>query len=489
MECIFLVPGIEGSRLSLGTEEVWPPTPEEIIGGYDRIAKLLDPSVIATGIWDETVIFGLIHYPVYKPLMDKLDEIAQELGARRVNFFYDWRTDLWKSTAPLIASSEKLANAIETSVAGGASSVTLVCHSMGNLVARLVLESPKYKNTPWFSKISQIVCICAPNLGAPVALGRALACEGSSLGLSAAQLQSIENDARYPAGFQLFPEPGIDVLYDVSSGSAVAVDVYGAAENAKYQLTHSNAQAASASWNQLNIDDHPTSVSYAVIGGTGYKTSKAYLFNDTRFVQTITEDGDGTVPLWSALAGKYVSHYTVIGDHVGILGTPQLKQTLDQIFGLPVMSAFVQEAAGVTVTVNKHTFNPDEIMQVVVVPDTPTAEIDGRLTLAFVGNARTRTTPNLMAYGQGSSLTYKGPETTHFSTRLAAPHVPGAYVLKFEGTHSSTEASSAVFFVNAASPLSIHSGRKAQMKAERKPVTRAPTKRARAKRARAKRKK
>jgi hypothetical protein len=476
MECIFLVPGIEGSRLSLGVEEVWPPTPDEIIGGYNRIDKLLDPSTVATGIWDETVILGLIHYPVYRPLMDKLDEIAQELGAKRVNFFYDWRVDLWKSTAPFTASSEKLAKAIETSVAGGASSVTLVCHSMGNLVARLVLESPKYKNTPWFSKISQMICICAPNLGAPVALGRALACEGGSLGLSAAQLQAIENDARYPAGFQVFPEPGIDVLYDVSSGSAVAVDIYGAAEDAKYQLTYSSAQAASASWSQLDIDGHPPSVSYTVIGGTGYNTSKAYLFNDTRFVQTITEDGDGTVPLWSALAGKYVSHYTVIGDHVGILRTPQLKQTLDQIFGLPIMSAFVQAGAGVTVTVNKHTFRPDEIMQVVVVPDTPTAEIDGRLTLAFVGNPRTRTTPNLAAYGQGSSLTYKGPETTHFSTRMPAPHVPGAYILKFEGTHSSTEASSAVFFVNAASPVSIHSGRKAQTKAERKPVTRAERK-------------
>jgi hypothetical protein len=480
MDCILLIPGIEGSRLSLGTEEVWPPTPDEMIGGYDRIDKLLDPNAIATGIWDETVIFGLIHYPVYKPLMDKLDEIAQELGARRVNFFYDWRTDLWKSTPPLTASSEKLAKAIETSVAGGASSITLVCHSMGSLVARLVLESPRYKNTTWFAKISRIVCICGPNLGAPVALGRALACEGSSLGLSAAQLQAIENDPRYPAGFQCFPEPGIDVLYDVSSGSAVPVDVYGAAEDARYQLTHSNAQAAAASWSQLNIDGHPTSVSYTVIGGTGYTTSKAYLFNGTRFVQTITEDGDGTVPLWSALAGKFVSHYTVIGDHVGILGTPQLKQTLDQIFGLPIMSAFVQAAAGVTVTVNKHTFRPDEMMQVVIIPDTPTAEIEGRLTLAFVGSPRTRTSPNLVPYGKGSSLTYKGPETKHFSARLTAPHVPGAYILKFEGTHLSTEASSAVFFVNAASPVSIHSGRKAK-ESERKPVTRVPGRKAKRK--------
>jgi hypothetical protein len=144
MDSIFLVPGIEGSRLSLGTEEVWPPTPDELIWGYNRIDELLDPSTVATGIWDQTQIIGNFYYPVYQPLMDKLDEIAQELGAKRVNFFYDWRTDLWTSTSPFTAASEKLAKAIEIAVTGGASSVTLVCHSMGCLVARLVLEGPKY---------------------------------------------------------------------------------------------------------------------------------------------------------------------------------------------------------------------------------------------------------------------------------------------------------------------------------------------------------
>lgn len=475
MDCIFLIPGIEGSRLSLGKEEVWPPTAWELaFGGYNRIDKLLDPGTVATGIWDQTDVFGLFQYPVYKPLMDKLDEIAQELGARRVNFFYDWRTDLWASAPPFTATSEKLAKAIETSVTGGASSITLVCHSMGNLVARLVLESPKYKNTPWFAKIMRMICICGPHLGAPVALGRALACEGPSLGLSAAQVQTVADDARYPAGYQLFPEPGIDVLYDVSSSPAVSVDIYGAGEDTKYNLTRSSVQAAAASWRQLNIDNHPTSVSYTVIAGTGNPTSNAYLFNGNQYVQTITVDGDGTVPLWSASAGKYVTHYSMPGDHIGILGTPQLKQTLDQVFGLPMMSAFVHATAGVTVTVNKHTFRPDEMMQVTVIPDSPTTEIDGRLTLAFVGTPRTRTAPNLLAYGKGSSLTYKGPETSHFSAKLSAPHIPGAYILKFEGTHASTQASSAVFFVNAASSVSIHSARKAQKEAEQKPTTKSP---------------
>jgi hypothetical protein len=287
-----------------------------------------------------------------------------------------------------------------------------------------------------------------------------LACEGRSLGLSAADLQLVENDARYPAGFQCFPVPGVDVLYDVSTGTAVSIDVYGLAADKEYELMRGNALAAVASWSQLNIDGHPKQISYIVIAGQGVDTSKAYLFDGTQYVQTITEDGDGVVPLWSALAGKNVTHYTVIGDHVGILGTPELKQTLDTIFGLPPMSAFLKGETGVTVLVNKHTFRPGEMMQVVVVPDTPTHEIDGKLTLAFAATFRSHDkSSELMPYGTGSSLTYKGPETSHLSSRLTAPRVAGAYVLKFEGTHRSSSTSSAVFFVNAASTVSIHSNK------------------------------
>jgi hypothetical protein len=467
MQCILLVPGIEGSRLSLNGAEVWPPTFGELTGGYKRIDQLVDPSTIATGIFDQLVIsepLGL-YYPVYKPLMDKLDEIAQELGARRVNFFYDWRSDIWTS------ASDKLAQAIAKSVADGATSITLVCHSMGSLVARLVLESPKFKASAWFKNITQIICVCGPNIGAPIALGRALACEGSSLGLSAIDLQLVEDDPRYPAGYQCFPVPGKDVLYDVSTGTAVPVDIYSLAVDKTYNLTRSNVLAAGTSWSQLDIDKHPNAINYIVIGGQGYDTSSAYLFNGTRFVQTITNDGDGTVPLWSALAGTNVIHYTMMGDHVGIMGTFQLKQKLDEIFGVAMMNALLTKQPGITVTINKHTFSPDEVMQVVVIPDTPTGEIDGKLTLAFV----TKTLPlkkdassGLVPYGTGTSLTFKGPVTPHLSTRLAAPRIPGAYILKFEGTHASTETSSAIFFVNAAAAVSIHS-RGVQKKNARRP--------------------
>lgn len=467
MQCIILVPGIEGSRLSLNGTEVWPPTWQEAAGDYKRIAELIDPNTVATGIFDQLALpFGLF-YPVYKPLMDKLDEIAQELGARRVNFFYDWRSDIWT------AAADKLAQAIANSVANGAISITLVCHSMGSLVGRLVLESSKYRASSWFKNVTQIICICGPNIGAPIALGRALGCEGKSLGLSAADLQSIEDDPRYPAGYQCFPVPGKVVLYDVSAGTATAEDIYDPAVDKAYNLTRSNVLAAQTCWSQLDMDKHPASISYIVIGGQGYDTSSSYLFNGSSFVQTITNDGDGTVPLWSAISGNTVTHYSMMGDHVGIMGTLQLKQLLDEIFGVAVtMNVLLTKQAGITVTINKHTFLPGETMQVVVIPDTPTGEIDGKLTLTFVPKTLSsgKESPSGLApYGTGTSLSFKGPETSHLSTKLAAPRIPGAYILKFEGTHSSTDASSAVFFVNAASTVSIHS-KKVQKQTKRAPV-------------------
>jgi hypothetical protein len=45
METMILVPGPQGSRLTLNDEGIWPPTVEEMIVGYHRVNKLLDPNV------------------------------------------------------------------------------------------------------------------------------------------------------------------------------------------------------------------------------------------------------------------------------------------------------------------------------------------------------------------------------------------------------------------------------------------------------------
>jgi hypothetical protein len=205
MEAIILIPGILGSKLRLSTEEIWPPSLGEVLGNhYTRVAKLRNPSATAAGIIDEYTVF----FQIYRPIMSELDSIAGALGATRLDFYYDWRNDLWdrRVTPPSIPASELLAQAIDRSVRNGASSVILVAHSMGGLVARLVLESGKYNRTRWFSKISKFIAVCVPQVGAPLAVARALGLSGSTT-ISASDMKLLTGDPRFPAAYQLFPAP------------------------------------------------------------------------------------------------------------------------------------------------------------------------------------------------------------------------------------------------------------------------------------------
>src|SRR5690242_12984725 len=88
-QALILVPGIEGSRLSLNGTEIWPPTFWEAILGYHRIAELRNPAAYATAVVDKVAFVA-----IYKPIIDDLDRIAASLGAARSNFFYDWRRDI-----------------------------------------------------------------------------------------------------------------------------------------------------------------------------------------------------------------------------------------------------------------------------------------------------------------------------------------------------------------------------------------------------------
>ncbi|CAL77543.1 hypothetical protein BRADO3773 [Bradyrhizobium sp. ORS 278] len=455
METIILVPGITGSCLSIGETQVWPPTIDEIVWeGYHRIGELRDPSATATGIWAELPVFDGYTYPVYRPIMTKLDEIAARLSpaASRIDFYYDWRVDLWQANAPFVASSEMLARRIAQAVHDGATTITLVCHSMGNLVARLMLESRRYRNEPWFGKITRLICLCGPHLGAATALGQALGCEAGSLGMSRDDLRTVANDPRYPACFQCFPMPETDVLLDTSI-TPPEQDVYDPAVAGKYELTASSALAAATSWQQLDITQRPAHVTYYLIAGTGLSTSNAYLYRGTEFVENITVDGDGTVPVYSALAGSYSGKYSIPGSHVGILGTVQLSDALDEIFGLSRMRAFLMAEPGITINLHKHSFAPGESMQMLIIPDTPTTTIKGQLTVSAAPRPGARSgaaKAALVAYGAALPLDYQGPEITHIPARWTAPRQPGAYVMRFEGdTHKTSPSSSAVFFVNA----------------------------------------
>ena len=104
MDTIILVPGGGCSKLKLGTEEIWPPTIPEYIGGYDRTSKLVNAGVKAAKILD-----SIGCYEVYEPLQDDLNKIANSCGSKRVDFAYDWRKDIMSSADQLAQPLQTLA--------------------------------------------------------------------------------------------------------------------------------------------------------------------------------------------------------------------------------------------------------------------------------------------------------------------------------------------------------------------------------------------
>jgi pimeloyl-ACP methyl ester carboxylesterase len=183
MEVLVFVPGIMGSELvATDGETVWPPTPLEVVGGYRRIDKLLRPDL------QPGQVIGSVCIDIYGPLLEALTEAGYgDTGARRLRPHpYDWRRDLGALSDELEAT---LADLVETH--GPEVQIKLVCHSMGGLVARGCLESPRSAVPAWAGAVRLCVFLATPHDGAPLAFARAIGVGGGSLGLSPAQLRQV----------------------------------------------------------------------------------------------------------------------------------------------------------------------------------------------------------------------------------------------------------------------------------------------------------
>ena len=178
MEVAVLIPGIMGTKIILPgassadePEELWPPTPLETQFGYKRIDKLQDPRAVAGGTIDKVLCFSF-----YQTIKDQLQEIGYTSGGmqqRLVEFPYDWRQDNFTTAKALAARLDQLHPV-------GATGIRLIGHSMGGLVARLVLESGTYDARPWFKSINLFLALATPHLGAPLALARIFGLDSNS---------------------------------------------------------------------------------------------------------------------------------------------------------------------------------------------------------------------------------------------------------------------------------------------------------------------
>ena len=326
MDTIILVPGGGGSRLTLQNQEIWPPTIPELVAGYNRTPQLLSSNVKVGTILDGIPkVFPC--YGVYGPLQDDLAKIAKSCGSQFVNFPYDWRKDV-------LVTAADLAKKIKSCVKSSSDEITLVGHSMGNLLARIILESGDYSSKSWFGNIKRYVGICGPHYGVPVILKYTLGLS-SWLGISASDMKALSKDPRYPSCYQCLPFEGKDVLFNSQSGTPQAKDFYTASVANDYDLDLTNLGKAKDVQTKLSFANKPTTVEYDLISGSSHTTDEWLEYDGpTSFVSAHQDqDGDSTIPLWSSKVLPYTQWVTP-GDHVDILKSYPFKQILYLISGL-----------------------------------------------------------------------------------------------------------------------------------------------------------
>jgi phospholipase A1 len=307
MDIVVLIPGIMGSRLVLPatepgarSEEVWPPTPLETQAGYKRIDKLLDPHVVAGEMIDKVLCFSF--YQTIKDQLDALGYTQTGTQKRLIEFPYDWRQDNFSTADALAARLDRIH-------ADGAGKIVLIGHSMGGLIARLLIESGKYDDRPWFGKIGLFMALATPHLGAPLALARIFGLD-STLGISGADFVRLTANPAFPSGYQLIPAPGELAIWKRDSPDVAPLDVYDETTAVQLGLDPKLVARAKAMHSVLGSGRRPPHVRYFYFAGSGHRTvtrvnvaaEPGKPVDHLRSVATYTPDaGDGTVPMYSAL--------------------------------------------------------------------------------------------------------------------------------------------------------------------------------------------
>jgi pimeloyl-ACP methyl ester carboxylesterase len=446
MEAVVLIPGITGSKLAQqqggNLVEIWPPDISDLTGySPAKFAVLLDQPLKVTGIIDDVI--GC--YQVYAPIEADLKDICtNHIGAEYDVFVYDWRQNV-------ITSMQSLADFLN-GIGSKASiaSITLICHSQGGQMARLMLESGVYSATPWFAKIKRALFICTPHMGAPKALAEFVGLESVDT-ISASNVETAAHT--WDSAYQLLPAPnapGNPVIIDVG----VPEDFYQQSVAQVLGLDPAKlTNVTKKTFSTLDFTKKPAGVGYAFIVGTGQETVEAIDIDSTQNPPTfapITDDlGDGTVPIWSAgYTGGTGVVTSMPGDHVGIMNTHAFRTALYAYFAVApaALAALHPTTPTAVLSLNKRTYRPGERMSVLVIPDVETGQITASMSMKRLSGPQGQLVP----HGPAQSIVYQGAPTKFIKMSLPAPMDPGGYRIDLDGqgaTHVTTDRTAGRFAV------------------------------------------
>lgn len=447
MHVAVMIPGIMGTRLLLQpagdqAEEVWPPTPFEVITGYNRIEKLQRADLRTGAIIDKVACYGFYNY--LNQHLAALNFVSGAADRRLVEFAYDWRVDNFTTAALLAAELDRL----ETD---GATEYSLVCHSMGGLIGRLLLESGTYAAKPWFGKIKLFAALATPHLGAPLALARIFGLDAST-GISGADFAKLAANRAYPSGYQLIPAPGEAAVWDQSSADLKPLDPYVVADAVALGLDTFLVERARQQHAVLAQNARPAHVRYFYFGGSGHRTATRVnvvreadgRINHARSVVTRTDAaGDGTVPLYSALP-SIGQRQIVVNEHATVFKGDPFRRVFYRLLGgnagqaleaaMDAMPGALVLAGSLDSAVYPVGERPELRLTVLTASGEGSAveKIAGQLVVQ-----RTDETGRAEGAAVNHEVTYAGPPIAGLTLVLGGAVLePGLYALAFEGEPS-----------------------------------------------------
>jgi pimeloyl-ACP methyl ester carboxylesterase len=445
MATVIFIPGIMGCAAvptaKIGGSKplsIWPPRG----AGPDTIVAFLKSDKIK---FTEPLrdFLGDCIQPIYGALLDGLDAA----GIAVQSFVYDWRIDI-----------RTLADRLAAVVAAAADDVILLAHSMGGLIARTMLEDGRHPAA--VARTRHLICMATPHLGAPLALFRILGLDG----LNECVLRSGDFRALsllpvdYPAGYQLLPAPGREFVFAENR----PVDIYAETFFSDAELPWSGLAAAQAMHGTLARFARPAGVDYHLFAGTGIDgTVQSGRFEPQPgadgmhrcLSRVVSSEGDGTVPLWSAVPARWADLLVkaLPVNHIAVTAQPEVVAFLSQLLGQAAPSLLAMAAprprkpkgkkgkksappaatpaAPLPAPIRIGVPMPgvaagSEIAITVSFPDGVAAA--GDLTIRARGKTASRLV-NSVTIAAGSGL-------TGLKLRLAAPKTPGIYDVAFVPT-------------------------------------------------------
>jgi len=414
-------------------EKVWPPRPLETQLGYRRREKLADPRVIPGDIISDVLCFDF-----YQPPLDLLQDLGfttDGTDQRLVPFPYDWRRDLFETTAALAVRIGEMAPAAER--------ISLVAHSMGGLIARLLLESPDWRNSDWFPKIDQLIAIAVPHLGAPLALGRILGVD-SAVGISGEDFAWLASRETFPSAYQLLPAPGEAVCWDQTNPTLGTLNIYGEADAGSLGLNARLLERARAVHRVLGANASPAHVRYFYLAAAGHRTpTRLNVFrradgtvdpSQTQLTRT-ADSGDGTVPMFSALP-RLGQRHIATNEHATAFKGDAFRRVFVRLFGLDEGPALEAALAGLALSIEAPLVTAGEDIEVLLHavgdaddPHGALGEIKGDLVLRKVRDGDATVEEEV----RRAPVAYAGPALSRLRLYLAPIEAPGHYQLHFEG--------------------------------------------------------